>query len=366
MKRILFIGGLTSGGAEHQMVVVATLLKKDGYDVTYLCVDNCDFYRDTLEKEGVPVLYVKENKITSLLKLNIPRVTLLLYGFLKKGKYDTVISFLGLWNYENCLFAKRKKTKHRAITGLRNNRDSVFLDARYKNYVKYEKYADVKVCNSDNAKRVFAKHFPEHADKLTTIYNIVDLPAITTTYGIKRDGKLHIIIPASYRIVKNPMNLLKALALLSLEEKQKVLVEWYGKISSGQECYNEMKAFISDNNLENVIKLFDATTDIANRINEADVVGLFSSSEGLPNSICEGMMLSKPIVMTKVSDYDVLVDENNGFLCDWDNPESIKEALLDISKLSNDGLIKMGCYSKQKAETLFSKEAILKQWKNII
>lgn len=366
MKKILFLGGLTSGGAEHQMVIVATLLKKEGYDVTYFCADNSTFFQRQLEEANIPIIRLHENKIASMLKLNVPRTTWLLYGIFKKGHFDTVISFLSFWNYENCLFAKRNKTKHKAITGLRNNRDSVFLTRKYKRYVKYEKYADIKVCNSENAKRVFAKYFPEHANKLTTIYNIVDLPEIHSNYSIKKDGKVHIIVPASYREVKNPLGLLKALALMDAEERSRVQIDWYGNIKGGRACYEQMASFIEENGLTGVINLYDATTDIANKINEADVVGLFSSSEGLPNSICEGMMLGKPIVMTRVSDYDVLVDQTNGFLCDWDNPQSIKEALLNVSNLSINDLLEKGHYSKKKAETFFSKKVILEQWKQII
>lgn len=366
MKKILFLGSLQPGGAEHQMVVVATLLKKEGYDVSYFCPDDGDFFQKDLEKSGIPILRIRENRLSSLLKLNIPRITLLVRRILKRGSYDTVVSFLGLWNFENCFFAKKRNTQHKAITGIRNNRNCVFLARREKFFTRYQKNADYIVSNSDNAKRVFAKLFPEHKAKLTTIYNIVDLPAIATDYIVKNEGKVHIIIPASYREVKNPMGLLKALALMNKDERNGLQIDWYGSIKNGKACYDAMVSFIKENELNEVIFLFDATTDIANKVNEADMVGLFSSSEGLPNSICEGMMLGKPVVMTRVSDYDVLVDQTNGFLCDWDNPQSIKEALLSASRLSKEELLRMGQSSKNRAETLFSKEVVLKQWKQII
>lgn len=366
MKKILFLGGLNPGGAEHQMVLLASLLKKDGYEVTYLCDGNSSFFQKYLDEACVPIIRIRNNKITSLLKLNIPRVTFLLRRILKNGKYDTVVSFLSFWNYANCKFAKGKATQHKAITGLRNNRDNVFLSRRFKRYAKYEKYADVKVCNSNNAKNVFANYYPEYTDKLTTIYNIVELPEISSKYTIRDKGKTHIIVPASYREVKNPMGLLKALALMNNTDKALIQIDWYGNIEGGKACYENMLKFIHKEGLENVVNLFDATTDIANRINEADVVGLFSSSEGLPNSICEGMMLGKPVVMTRVSDCDVMVDQTNGLLCDWDNPKSIKDVLVKITELSEDDLVMMGKCSKSKALSLFAVENVLEQWKKII
>lgn len=366
MKKILFLGGLNSGGSEHQMVVLATLLKNEGYDVTFLTDNKSSFFQNDLEKAGVPILRIPNSKLVNLLKLTILRKVRVIYNIIKKNKYDTVISFLGDWNFANCITAKCKKTSHRTITGIRNNRDEVFLWRRERFFYRFERYTYLKVSNSEAAKYKFAHYYPNLASKLTTIYNAVDLPPVTSKYTSKKDGRVNIIVPASYREVKNPMNVLKAMALMSNEERSNVKIDWYGNIKGGQKCYDEMITFIQKNDLNEVITLNDATTDIANKVNEADVIGLFSSSEGLPNSICEGMMLGKPVVMTRVSDYDVLVDQTNGFLCDWNNPQSIKDALIRASRLSVDELMRMGQCSKNKAESLFSKEVVVEQWKQII
>lgn len=366
MKKILFMGGLQSGGAEHQMVVVASALAKRGCDVSYLCADDADFFKPVLEEAKVKIIQIKENRLTSFLKLNIPRLSFCVYRILKKGQFDTVVSFLGLWNYENCRFAKCRKTKHKAITGLRNNRDSVWLSKQNITYTKYEKYADVKVCNSDNAKNKFSEYFPEHKDKLITIYNAVALPSINSSYNVRNGERVNIIIPASYRDVKNPFGLLNALNLLDEYSKSRIHITWYGNINGGRAVYDQMVEQIEAKHLGDIIELKDATSDIANRINENDMVGLFSKSEGLPNAICEGMLLGKSVIMSRVSDFDVLVDASNGILCDWDNPESIVDALRNVAKLSDEELVEMGNHSKRKAEKLFTEDCIIKQWEEII
>ncbi len=360
------MGGLTSGGAEHQMVVLACLLKKRGYDVTYLTSGNDNFFQKKLEEASVPLIRIKENRIINVLKLSTPYLTKQIGAILRQGQYDTVISFLGFWNYENCLFANRKGTAHRAITGIRNNRDEIFLAWRDKYYTRYERYAYRKVSNSDAAKRKFGEYFPQFTEKLMTIYNIVDLPPINSSYTPRRNNRIHIIVPASYRAVKNPMGLLHALVLLKIEDRKKLHIDWYGNIKSGKQCYSEMTEFIYQNGLEEVITLHDATNDIANRINEADIVGLFSISEGLPNAICEGMMLGKPVIMTRVSDYEILANRGNGFLCDSDKPQTIANALSAISKMSDDEIKEMGTASQKKALSYFSIDAILKQWEEIL
>jgi len=366
MKKILFLGSLRSGGAEHQMVVVASILKKEGYDVTYLCSEESSFFKKDLDEADIPIVRITNNKLASFLKLSIPRSAFIVYKTLKKEKYDTVVSFLGDWNFYNCITAKFKKTQHRVITAIRNNRDEVFLWRREKFYYRYERYTYRKVSNSEAAKNKFAQYYPELASKLMTIYNIVDLPPIVSSYTCKRDNRVNIIVPASYREVKNPMRLLEAITLMPIVDRNNIKIDWYGDIKSGQSLYNKMVDYIKANELENVVVLHDATNDIANRVNEADMIGLFSTSEGLPNSICEGMMLGKPVIMTKVSDFGVLVDKTNGFLCDSADTQSIKEALCAAAKCTVQDLVDMGNNSKQKALKLFSKETIIEQWKQII
>lgn len=366
MKKILFLGGLQPGGSEHQMVVIARLLKKEGYDVTYLVGDNSDFYKKDLEDTDIPIIRINGNKIVSLMRMTVPRNAYFIYKTLKKGQYDTVVSFLGDWNFYNCLTAKFKSTRHRVITAIRNNRDEVFLWRREKFYYRFERYTYRKVSNSDAAKTKFAQYYPHLASKLITIYNIVELPLIVSEYTLKQNGKLKVIVPASYREIKNPLRLLEAVSMMPIDEKRKLKIDWYGDIKSGRVMYEHMVRFIDENQLKDIIVLHDSTNDIANRINEADMVGLFSTSEGLPNAICEGMMLGKPIIMTRVSDYDVLVDESNGFLCDADNTQSIVEALCAATKCTEKNLEVMGNNSKQKAQKLFSEKTVIEQWKQII
>ena len=179
MKKILLLGSLQSGGSEHQMVVIATLLKEEGYDVTYLCGDTSDFYKKDLETVEIPVIRINENKLVSALKLTIVRSLIIIRRIIKRNKYDTVISFLGEWNFYNCLTSKWPCTKHRAITGIRNNRDEVFLWRRERFYCRFEKYAFKKVSNSDAAKNKFAQYYPQFSSKLKTIYFIL---IFTPTY----------------------------------------------------------------------------------------------------------------------------------------------------------------------------------------
>lgn len=357
MKKILFLAmSLGSGGAERQMVTIARLLKEKGYDITFLCYSQEDFYAHLLEKEKIPIVWkVENNYLKKIIKVR---------KHIRKGSYDVVISFLHTPNFLNNFSAIGGKS-WKVITGERSAKESTFNSRKGKVFAWFQKYSDVIVCNSNNAKQMWENYYPQYKNKLTTIYNTVTLPEITSEYIPRKDGKTHIIVAASYQYLKNPIGLIKALALLNNEERNKIKVNWYGKNNFYGSAYNESLELIKDNQLNEVIFLNDQSKDIINKMYEADVVALFSSVEGLPNTICEGMIIGKPIIMTKVSDYKDLVDETNGFICDWDNIESIKTSIINVVNLDKDNLIKMGVKSKEKSNYLFGK-FLIDSWNDLI
>ncbi len=360
MKKILFLAeSLVSGGAERQMVTIARLLKEQGYDIIFLCYAKGDFYAHLLEKDNIPIIWMVENNYLK----RIIRVR----SHVRKGNYDAVISFLHTANFLNNFSAIGGKS-WKVITGERSAKEQNFKPRKGKIFAWFQRYSDYIVCNSNNAREMWRKHYPKYKNKLITIYNTVTLPEITSEYIPRKDGKTHIIVAASYQYLKNPIGVIKALTLLNNEEKDKIRVDWYGriKVAGDARAYEEAKELIRQYDLLNVINLHEEDKDIANIMNKADIVALFSSVEGLPNVICEGMLLGKPIIMTEVSDYKVLVDESNGYLCDWDNVESIKRALTLAIHLTEKQLKEKGENSKIKANKLFTSHEVIARWLSII
>lgn len=361
MKRILFISPtLGGGGAERQMVTVACALKENGYDVEFLCYLQGNFYENILKDCEIKIhWFFLPNYFQRMIKIR---------KFLRKETYDVVISFTETPSFLNNYSSLGKK-KWKVITGERSAKEVFFQTYKGKIFSWFQRFADYIVCNSENSRQMWIKHHPEYEFKLKLIYNTVKISPIKTTYNIRRDGRLHIIVAASYQSLKNPIGLIEALNLLTAEERSKIHVDWYGRIKHLKKetiVFEDCQQLIKKYSLNEIIYLHEATNDIHNKMYEADVVGLFSSVEGLPNTICEGMVLGKPIIMSKVSDYSILVDDSNGYLCDWNDSSSIKESILNMEKLSKEELLKKGQMSKQKADVLFSKEKIINNWIDII
>ena len=360
-KRILFISpSLAQGGAERQIVNVAIKLKKRGYKSEFLCYGCGDFYEDLLRSADIPVKWIKHNHFLRLITCT---------WFIHRGKYHVLVSFLPTPSFISC-FAAMISKRWKVITGERSSIIKKPKSATAKFAIWLQRYSDAIVCNSNNAKNMWEALFPQYEAKMATIYNTIEERVITSEYIPKRKGKLHICVAATVYAAKNPVGLINALLLMNEQEREKIEIDWYGKEEAEtgkRDVYDETCRLIVEYKLEEYIHLHPATKDIGNRMMEADCVALFSEYEGLPNAICEGMTLAKPIIMTRVSDYRELVEDGkNGFLCDWDKPETIKNAIFKMVDASVDALKSMGELSAKKAKYLFSEDIVINQWQELI
>ncbi len=360
MKKILcLIDNLGSGGAQRQLVNLAIILKNSGYLIDFAVYGNNDFYKHILDDNDIGVYKISsKNYLDRIISCR---------KFIRNGNYNVVITFLETPNFLGC-FAKMSKGKFKLITNELSSKTSTFIGFKNKVYNYFEKYSNYKVCNSQNALNLWVKNYPKYKNKLRVIYN----PVMLNGYEVKKhtyrqNGKLNIVVPASYQGLKNPLGVIDALKLLDKETLNLLRIDWYGRkeVTTGNtEVYNKAVKEIEENDLSEYITLHGETKDIYNFMNNADMVGLFSNVEGLPNAICEGMTIGKPIIMTEVSDYNVLVSDN-GILCN-PNSESIKQALEKALLLTTKELKTMGEISCKKAQELFSIESIKNSWTELI
>lgn len=353
MKIIVFLSqSLSSGGSERRMVNLACLFKEKGYDVRFICMKDGDFYKSRLDKMHIPVEIIYGSIIKPFAVIRA----------IKSLKPHAVISLLETPNIINCMAAAMKHNWI-TITGESSSFNELHQELgllhvwRGKFIGLMMRFCDYLVCNSEHAKNLWIQSYPQYVKKIKTIYNPVILGTIDTNYTPRRGHKNHILVAASYQYLKNPIGLIHAVA--KMKRKEYVIIDWYG---GNANAYKDAVRLVADLNLQDTIRLHEPSKDIHNLMNQADVVALFSRVEGLPNAICEAMMIGKTILMTRVSDYNKLVTYKNGFLCDWDNEDSIADALDKVTCLSEAELLEMGKQSKVIANHLFKLDAIENQW----
>lgn len=356
MKIVCLLDHLGFGGAQRQLSTLAVLWKQSGYDVEFVIYSEFTFFEQPLLDNNIAIVKLYEPSI-------IKRV-LKIRKYLRRGNQDVVVSFLDTPNFLACL-SKIGGAKWKLIISERSCLESNFLGLRNKIMKWFCRYADHIVCNSHKAMNMWNSFYPKYADKQQVIYNTVNIAEPKSEYIPLKDGKMHLAVIANYRELKNTIGLIEAMIIMSKEELNNIYIDWYGNPNADNTSivhYNKCLELIENNHLNPYIKLNTATSQIADRMYEADVIGLFSQCEGLPNAICEAMSLSKPIIMSEVSDFEVFITKNNGIMCKWDDISSIKNALVEMMNKDKTELLNLGKSSKQIADRFFNKEVIVKQW----
>lgn len=212
MKILFLIDSLGSGGAQRQMVTIAPLLKHKEW-MWKLCYYQDTFFIEQLNSADIKVHWgIATNPVIRLLNVR---------SFIRKRNYDAVISFLNTLDLLNCLAAVGGHT-WKVITSERSAKEQTFSTYRGKIIGWMKRYSDAVVCNSENAKQMWLKHYPQYKNKLRVIYNFVTLPPITSAYSPRRDGKTHIVVAASYQQVKNPINVIEAVRLLDISDRERI------------------------------------------------------------------------------------------------------------------------------------------------
>lgn len=349
MKLLCVIDSLGSGGAQRQLVNLAVSFKKKGHDVDFLIYYKDNFYLDYLEKNKINVIQAIEgNYLKRILKMR---------KIIRSGQYDSILSFLEVPNLI-CELASFPFKEWKLVVGERSANPKIFFSKKLKLYRKFHFFADAVVANSFENINIVRKVNPAlSSSKCHVIYNMVDFDKWApnrSEYIFRKNGKLKIVIAARHHYLKNLNVLVEAVHLLSHNEKDQLHIEWYGRVED--HSYEDAVKKISEYGLDKIFFFHDPVPEINQIVNKADVVGLFSFYEGLPNTVCEGMVNSKPIIASNVSDVARLIDED--FIFNPENPVELSQLLEKILQMSKHELQQVGFQNRKKALELFDENFI--------
>ena len=187
--------------------------------------------------------------------------------------------------------------------------------------------------------------FPEHKDKIRTIYNGID---IETVRAKARESALinleHPAILSIGRLDKNkdPLHLLRIFEKV-YRKRSDVHLYYLG--------YGNLQEVVSDVAKERGISAnvhflgyYDNPFPI---IEQCDVIGMFSISEGFPMALLEGVALGKPFVSSVIGGSRILA---NGQKCGRtaETDEDAVNGFLDLIEVNNNEIKQECCESIQK------------------
>ncbi|MBW7470446.1 glycosyltransferase [Marinobacter sp. F4218] len=357
MKILCVIDSLGSGGAQRQLVNLAIAFKGKGHDVSFLVYHSIPFYYEILEEQEISVIEVLESSYAKRF-WKMRKV-------IRSGDYDSVLAFLQAASFI-CEISSFPSRKWRLVVGERSANPAILKSFKLKFFRCFHVFADAVVANShENIKLVKKVNPLLPNEKLHVIYNLIDFEKWQPkpgNYVFKKDGKFNLIVVASHQYLKNLNGLVEAVNLLNSEEKDQLVVNWYGGERLDNSKHEALEK-IEKYKLTKVFNFHDPTIDIAAKVNEADALGLFSFYEGLPNVICEAMVNSKPVISSDVSDVNLLIDDVLTFCPD--DTKRLSRIVKHLLESSESDLESYGNENRARAVELFESKSIIEKYLEI-
>lgn len=363
MKRILlFINSLSSGGAEHQLSILANLLTNHNFDVTVVTISN------------TPSHYFLNNKVKHIsigsYKYNISKLLSIWIYFLTVDT-DCIISFCQRNNFfvlPPLFLRSRKRVK--VICGERNFTigKQGLIEKILFNY--FYKRADFIVPNSYSQGSYIKAIAPWLDRKIVPITNFTSL--VTYKFSEQpQNSPVKIGVFCRYEKQKNCLGFLEAVSLVKKQCKIEFQIHWYGNKNFSnpdlQKYYDRLNLLLVDYNLQNVVFLNDAIKDVAGMMSKYDAICLPSFFEGFSNTISEAICCGRPVICSDVSDNSLMVRNNeNGFLFNPNDIDSMVRALTSFFALSYEDRVSMGKKSREIAENLFNEHLFVNSYINLI
>lgn len=351
-----FISSLSSGGAEHQLAILANLLVEKEYQVKIITyIDTPDHYPIS---EKIERIRLGANKANWLKVINI-----WYYFFnIKQGTVIAFGSFCSFLAIPSIVFHKHVSiiAGERCIWG-----DKIPWYEKVNLSFLYHRAKYIVPNSNAQSQQIIARN-PVYGDKVRTIINYTDI----NKYIVKplaHHSIIRIGVFARYEEQKNILRFLQAVYNITKEGHSGFVVEWFGSKSLTSEVqiqyYKECVDAIERLGLSEIVRFNDKTNKVAELIPEFDALCLPSLVEGFSNSLSEYICCGRPVICSNVADNSVMVhDGENGFLFDPTNVSSITSALRQILTSSFEQRSAMGNRSREIAESLFNRESFVNSY----
>ena len=355
MKILFTLASLGSGGAERVVTLLANRMNAMGHQVEIACLKYDDVYYQT--DDGVKVVLAEH------LGDNLPEL-FWLRKHIRQEKPDVVIAFTeGVYCFTIAALLGTKipviaseRLDPSAMTWKRNLLKRLLLP-----------YADWLVVQTRTIKEFFPKSIQK---KTSVIYNPVNItrpqsltpsPSPKGEGGIQSEKKMNRIISVARLFPqKNQAMMIRAFAKVADE-----FPDWQLVIFGEGPLRAELEFLVSSFKLQDRVLLPGRTGHVIEELRKSKIFCMSSDYEGMSNSMIEAICVGLPIVSTKVSGTDELIEDGvNGYLVEIGDEKGMTEALDKL--IQNEDLMKQMGEANLKKASFFRMDTIVDQWFSII
>jgi glycosyltransferase involved in cell wall biosynthesis len=352
MKVILFIDCLNAGGAQRQLILLAKLLVEKKINIEFLTYNKDDFFLNYLNELNIKThSFHNYNKVRKFFKIR---------KFLRQGDHDIVVSYLTTPNLIS------------ELSNFPSKKWKLIISERNQNYSKYywrglfHIFSDYIIVNSISSYEEIIKKIGINKTKCHVIHNGVDSSFFVKNKNTYLNRK--IIVISKYSEQKNIFQFIKAVSYSKkIFRKFNYKIDWYGDLVKNKngvyEIYEKAKSLINKYEIEDILYLHKRNDKVSDLYKSTDALILPSKYEGLPNVVLEAMASKLPILMSKVSDYKLLVkNDYNGYIFNSNNYKDISLTMEKFINLSVDNKIIMGKRSYQIVTDNFSENKYIQKY----
>jgi glycosyltransferase involved in cell wall biosynthesis len=356
--RILFVlTGLAYGGAETQLVRLATRLKSRGWEVSVVSLMPPKAYVEDLEAAGIPVFSLGIRR-----KLPDLGPVLRFARIIRKWRPDIVHSHMVHAN----LLARIVRFLA-PIPVLICSARSIDEGGRFREilYRLTDSLCDLttQVSQAGLERYVRMGAVPRH--KIRYIPNGVDTerfkPNLEDRLKFRKelgvDGFVWLAV-GRFDPPKDYPTMLQAFARVVHKHSNTILL-----IAGDGPLRKTMENLARELGIEKRTKFLGIRRDIPQLMNAADAYVMSSSWEGMPNVLLEASATGLPIVATDVGgNREIVLDGVTGFLVPPRNPEALARTMLRIMDLSDEERKEMGKRARKHIEVKFNLDRVVDLW----
>ncbi|MFL6240184.1 MAG: glycosyltransferase [Actinomycetes bacterium] len=362
-RRILLgINDLEYGGAEQQLVHLATRLKACGHHVAVVTLLPADDHAPALRALDVPLIRIEMSRLRGASAVRQAR------AIVRQQKPDLIITFL----YQSNM-VMRLASVGLGIPVISSIRNEYFGGRARETAMRISDSLAVRtVTNSRLAAKSLLSRGVVPESKLLVIPNGLPLDQFATA-ATRRDGVRAALGLAPDHIVwlgigrlwpqKNWAVLVDAVSTLpaDVRSRLRVLIVGDGYLEA------ELRLRIDRQGLADRIQLLGRRPDVPDLLGACDALILTSDFEGLPNVVIEAMAASRPVVATAVGGSPELVEDGStGVLVPPADVSAVAKAMTKLSRLSAPERAAMGERGRAAVQERYALDAVMAQWQALV
>jgi glycosyltransferase involved in cell wall biosynthesis len=346
VRVLLAINTLARGGAERQLVELATGLDRERFSVSVLCVVAGGPLADELTSAGVAVAVFDSRNPVELLRL---------VAHVRREAPAIVHSFL----FGSNIVATFAATLARTPVVITSRRSLGFFKDGRPHYDLLQglanRFTDVVIANSEAVRADTLKREHLEGSKVRVIYNGVgvdrfahprNLDAIRSELLRNEPGPLVVVVA----------NLIdyKGLAYFvdAWREVLKAVPAARAVVVGEGPARGKLEARAAD--IAHAIRFAGSRSDVPAILSGADLVVQSSLYEGFPNAVIEAMAAGRPVVATAVGGtVEAIVDETTGLLVPPRDAAPIAAAIVRVLRDADLGA-RYGSAGRRRIEKEFS------------